>query len=753
MSANKKISLQKKLERFCKNQEQLKEKFSRPFTLSEKLLLCHLDAFPNSFPIAGLTEVSFQPDRVILPDSSGQMVWLQFLTTGLQSVKVPTTTHCDHLVEASKDEKTDLLVASSENFEIYEFLKKTSEKFGGDFWDAGSGIIHQVALERYGTPGSLMLGTDSHTANAGGLAMLGIGIGGADAVEVMTGSPWKTIWPKTIGVNLTGTLNNWTTPKDIILHIAHLIGVSGATGCIIEFFGTGIKKLSVTGRSTICNMGAELGATSSVFAYDENTSEYLKATGRQEQALLSDQYKNCFTSDIEVFENTALHYEKIISIDLNTLEPQINGPFSPDNGNNISDFAVKVKENKWPNEISAAFIGSCTNSSYEDLARAASIAKQAKEVGLKVKCPLYISPGSESIKKTIKRDGFLEIFQDIGAVVLANACGPCVGMWKREDENRNKNNSIITSFNRNFAGRNDGSIKTHAFLMSPEMVISKALSGELDFNPLVDFLKTNSTTKIKLAPAERKNIPDLGFIIDDSGLISHKEGPFSELGLKIPKSERIKPLEPFEKWNGKDFEKMFIICKSYGKCTTDQISPAGEWLKYRGNLEKISENLLIGVTNTFSEKLGFGINQITKKTEPLPEIAKDYSKHNISWVLIGDSNMGEGSSREHAALEPRYRGCKVVIAKSFARIFETNLKRHGLLALTFENPDDYEELKANDLISIKKLSKIRTGKKVEIQITNAVGTDKKILTNHSLTEEQIAWFKKGGALNYLKSEL
>ncbi len=733
-----------------KKQEQYRALLGHPLTLTEKLLFSHSETNPE-FPIKrGITEIALKPNRVILPDSSGQMVWLQFATMQLDSTKVPTTTHCDHLIEAVKNNENDLAIANERNTEVYNFLKNASQKYGADFWEAGSGIIHQVALERYVLPGSIILGTDSHTPNAGGLTALGVGIGGATAVEVMSGFPWKTVMPKILGVHLKGNMEVWTSPKDIILKIANQIGVSGANGYIIEYFGKGIESISATGRATICNMGTEIGATSSIFPYDSHTIQYLKATQRKRFSSSVNDYKDCLVPDIEIEKDPNHFFDKLISIDLNKLEPQINGPFSPDNGNNNSDFKIKVKQNNWPNEISAAFIGSCTNSSYEDLLRAASIAEKAKAFGLKTKCPLYISPGSANIKETADRDGIIKTFLDVGAIILANACGPCVGMWKRNESEKNTDNTIITSFNRNFAGRNDGSAKTHAFLMSPEMVIAKALSGKLDFNPKTDVLETHKSEKIELKPEPRQSIPKAGFILNDLGYI---RATTKNSNLKIPTSERIKPFKAFEAWDGKDLENLYVLCKSQGKCTTDQISPAGEWLKYRGNLERISENLFLGVSNTFSKKTGTGINQITGEIEPLSKIAKDYSDLKIPWILVGEENLGEGSSREHAALEPRYRNCKAVIAISFARIFENNLKRHGLLALTFENPNDYKKVESNDRISILNLKSISPEQKIRLEIIRPDKTTEYFYAKHNMSVEQIMWFQKGGAINYLNSRI
>ncbi len=745
-----KKEIEKKFADSVEIQNYYRSLFKRSLTLTEKIIFSNSQRKIKPPLKNGVTELSLNPNRVILPDSSGQMVWLQFATLELDSTKIPTTTHCDHLIEASRNNKNDLAVANEENNEIYNFLKTASQKYGADFWEAGSGIIHQVALERYVLPGTIILGTDSHTPNAGGITALGIGVGGATAVEIMAGFPWKTVMPKLLGIQLKGTMKDWTTPKDIILKIASEIGVSGANGYIVEYFGEGVKSLSATGRATICNMGTEIGATSSIFPYDFQTSQYLNATQREQFSSSIKNFEISLTPDPEIEKNPHDFFDKFISLNLNNLEPQINGPFSPDNGSNISKFAQKVKQNSWPNNVSAAFIGSCTNSSYEDLARVASIAEQAKTLGLKTKCPLYISPGSNNIKETTDRDGILKTLEDIGGIILANACGPCVGMWNRNELEKNTNNTIITSFNRNFAGRNDGSIKTHAFLMSPEMVIAKALSGKLDFNPLTDELKTSDNYGIKLKPENRKPVPKSGFILNDSGFIKSKT---KASNLKISYGERIKALKAFEAWNENDFKNLYIICKSQGKCTTDQISPAGEWLKFRGNLDRISENLFSGVSNAFSTNLGTGINLISEKEEPLAKIAKNYSDLNISWVLIGDNNIGEGSSREHAALQPRYRNCKAVIAKSFARIFENNLKRHGLLALTFSDPNDYEEIESQDQLSIVDLHTLRPDKEIEIKLVRSNQIVKSIFTTHSMSHEQIMWFKKGGAINHLRSKL
>jgi aconitate hydratase len=736
----------------AKSLDDYKAPFTRPLTLTEKILSTHLTAPLPVKPVGGVTEVSLKPDRVILPDSSGQMVWLQFMSTGIDSVKVPTTTHCDHLIEATVNGPLDLRSANIENHEVYDFLRFATTKHGGDFWDAGSGIIHQVVLERYGFPGGLIIGADSHTPNAGGLGMLAIGVGGADAVEVMAGMPWSMIWPKTIGVHLKGELHDWATPKDIILYLTDLLGVAGATGCVIEYFGDGINNLSATGRATICNMGAELGATSSIFPYDSRTEDFLIATHRTEYLNSITTYRDYLVADPEVLEDPEQIFDQFILIDLNKLPPQVNGPFSPDRGNSISDFSTQVGQHSWPDTVSAAFIGSCTNSSYEDISGAASIARQARQRGLVAKCPLYISPGSQNILETVIRDGLIDDLVAIGATVLASACGPCIGLWNRVDSLSDLDNSIVTSFNRNFPGRNDGSLKTHAFLMSTEMVIAKALSGRLAFNPEFDTLTDPSGKDFYLTSPDRISIPTNGFCLEDSGYEAAYSGTTLGRTMTSLENDRIQRIIPFDKWDGKDLDNLLLLCQTSGKCTTDQISPAGKWMKYRGNLDALSDNLLLGATNAHCSQVGHGINQLTGSLGTLAEIAKYYSSVNRSWIIVGDHNMGEGSSREHASLEPRYLGCRAVIARSFSRIFESNLKRHGILAVTFSDPDDYKRFLPDDLVSIVGIKSLQPHRPLSVHLNHSDSAAEEFEVLHSFTDEQIAWFHSGSSLNYLSSQ-
>lgn len=719
----------------------------RPMTLTEKILYTHLASPLKEAAERGKTYVDFSPDRVAMQDATAQMALLQFMSSGREKTAVPTTVHCDHLIQAEVGAKADLARAETDSREVYDFLQSVSKKYGIGFWKPGAGIIHQVVLENYAFPGSLMIGTDSHTPNAGGLASLAIGVGGADAVDVMAGMPWELKFPRIIGVKLTGAMRGWTSPKDVILKLAGILTVKGGTGSIIEYFGPGTKTISCTGKGTICNMGAEIGATTSIFPFDEKMKKYLMATGRESVSKSAETLTDCLTPDVEVEENPEDYYDEIIEIDLDQLEPHVNGPYSPDKAWKISDLADAVRTNGYPEKISVALIGSCTNSSYEDIERATSIARQALKLGLKAACPLTITPGSEQIRATIERDGLLQTLEQIGGLVLANACGPCIGQWKRHDVTFGEKNSILTSYNRNFSGRNDANPGTHSFVTSPEMVIALSLSGKLTFNPLKDTLKTEKGEEVRLLPPSGQELPPKGFESGESGFI-----PPAEEGTEIEvtideKSERLQTLKPFSPWEGKDLKGLRVLTKAFGKCTTDHISPAGKWLRFRGHLDRISDNLLSGAVNAFREEVGKGKNALSQEIQSFSDIARHYKKEGIGWVIIGDENYGEGSSREHAAMEPRYLGGKAVIVKSFARIHETNLKKQGLLALTFANPKDYDKIQEGDLIDLIGLESFSRGKPLEMVLHHENGSAEKIQLNHTYNEVQINWFKKGSALN------
>ncbi len=732
----------------------------RGLTASEKILVGHIHASDISKEIrSGLDYVFLDPDRVALQDVTGQMTLLQFMQSGLNSVVVPTTVHCDHLIQARTGGESDTKLALYENNEVYKFLESASRKYGIGFWKPGSGIIHQVVLENYAFPGGLLIGTDSHTPNAGGLGMIAIGVGGLDAAEVMTGMSWEILYPKRIGVFLTGKLNGWASPKDIILYVASKLTVYGGTNAIIEYFGPGARTISCTGKATITNMGAEIGATCSLFSYDEKMETYLRATRREGIAELANKHRDFFTIDKEVEEEILKNREKaldyfdqLIEIDLSSLEPYIVGPHTPDLARPISKMANDVKRNSYLDTISVALIGSCTNSSYEDMSRASDIAAQAKSKGVKVKVPLQVTPGSEMIRGTIERDGQMNALKDIGANVLANACGPCIGQWNRSELKKGIPNTIVTSYNRNFPGRNDGSRETMNFIGSPELVIALALGGRLSFNPLTDELTAMDGTKFKLVPPNiAPEIPSNGFVYNQDVYISPTH-EYQDVDVVIdPNSSRLQKLEPFSRWNGKDFENIPILVKINGKCTTDHISPAGPWLTYRGHLDKISDNLLLGAVNSFHlDQVGKGKNAITQEIELLAHIAREYKVRGMRWIIIGDNNYGEGSSREHAAMTPRYLGCCAVIAKSFARIHETNLKKQGVLALTFGNPGDYERILEDDRISILDLQNFKEGKYLKGVIHHSNANDEEIMLWHSYNSSQIKWFKAGSALNLMR---
>ena len=737
-----------------KNVLVFKKTLNRPLTLSEKIFAGHLEEkFLSKILAEGTEYVFLRPDRVALQDVTGQMVMLQFMQAELKSVVLPTTIHCDHLIQARTEGKSDTKLAIFENNEVYNFLESSASKFGAGFWKPGAGIIHQVVLENYAFPGGLMIGTDSHTPNAGGLGMLAIGVGGVDAAETMAGVPWELLYPKRIGVYLKGEMNGWTSAKDVILYVAGELSVSGGTNSIIEYFGPGTKSISCTGKATITNMGAEIGATCSIFPYDERMEVYLKSTGRKQIADLANKYKEYLTADLDVEQNPEKYFDKIIEIDLAKLEPHIVGPHTPDLARPISQLADDVKNKNYPDNISVALIGSCTNSSYEDMSRSASLAKQAQSKGIKSKIPLLVTPGSEQIRATIERDGQIDSLKSIGATVLANACGPCIGQWHRPELKHGERNTIVTSYNRNFPGRNDGKRETMNFIASPELVTALALGGNLSFNPLNDSLIASDGTKFRLDPPERApDVPDREFVNVEDIYLHPSENPDTVQVLIDPESERLQKLEPFTAWDGQDLNNLHIIMKAKGKCTTDHISPAGPWLRLRGHLDKLSDNLLLGAVNAFNDEVGKSKNSLTNKIENCAEIARQYKKQNISWIIIGDDNYGEGSSREHAAMTPRYLGCKAVIAKSFARIHETNLKKQGVMALTFDNPEDYEKIHEDDRISINSLSDISPGKSVDCTIEHVDKTSEKIILNHSYNDLQIEWFRAGSAMNFLRKK-
>ena len=725
----------------------------RPLTLTEKILSGHLNKIDESNFVGGKDYVFLKPDRVALQDVTGQMVMLQFMQAELKQASLPTTVHCDHLIRAEVQGDLDMKVSLDENSEVFKFLQSAAAKYGCGFWKPGAGIIHQVVLENYAFPGGLMIGTDSHTPNAGGLGMIAIGVGGLDAAETMAGLPWELLYPKKIGIKLTGELNGWTAPKDIILKVADTLTVSGGTNSIVEYFGPGTKSISCTGKATIANMGAEIGATCSIFPYDERMETYLKYTNRSNIAELANQNKESLVADPEVETNPEKFFDKVIEINLSTLEPHIAGPHTPDLVRSISQLNDDVKSKDYTDPISVALIGSCTNSSYEDMSRAASIAEQAKAKGIKAKIPLLVTPGSEQIRGTIERDGQMDSLKDIGATVLANACGPCIGQWNRPELEKEEKNSIITTFNRNFPGRNDGQRSTLNFIGSPEMIIALSLGGRLSFNPLIDELTASDGTKFKLEPPKpAPEVPQEGFMRPEGIFIAPPDNSDS-VEVKIDSdSKRLQRLEPFSKWNGNDFEKLPIMVKAKGKCTTDHISPAGAWLSLRGHLDNLSDNMLLGAVNSFNDEVGHGKNFLNDQLESFSKIARQYKENQMRWVIIGDNNYGEGSSREHAAMTPRYLGCAAVITKSLARIHETNLKKQGVLALTFSNPDDYDKILEDDKISLTNLDELEPQKQVKCIISHNDGTKEEISLNHSYNKSQIEWFKAGSALNVLRNK-
>ena len=725
----------------------------RPLTLTEKILSGHFNEINEQNFAGGKDYVFLKPDRVALQDVTGQMVMLQFMQAELKQTSLPTTVHCDHLIRAEVQGDVDMKVSLNENSEVFKFLQSACAKYECGFWKPGAGIIHQVVLENYAFPGGLMIGTDSHTPNAGGLGMIAIGVGGLDAAETMAGLPWELLYPKRVGIKLTGKLDGWTAPKDIILKVAEELTVSGGTNAIVEYFGPGTESISCTGKATITNMGAEIGATCSIFPYDERMETYLKYTDRKEIAELANQNKELLVADPEVESNPEKFFDKVIEINLSTLEPHIAGPHTPDLARSISNLADDVSTNDYVDPISVALIGSCTNSSYEDMSRAASLAEQAKSKGIKSKIPLLVTPGSEQIRGTIERDGQMDSLKDIGATVLANACGPCIGQWNRPELEKNEKNSIITTFNRNFPGRNDGQRTTLNFIGSPEMIIALALGGRLSFNPMKDYLTASDGSKFKLEPPKiAPEVPKDGFMIPEGIFV---EPPVDSNNVEViidPNSKRLQRLEPFNKWSGEDFTELPIMVKAKGKCTTDHISPAGAWLSLRGHLDNLSDNMLLGAVNAFNDEVGNGKNILNNLVEPFSKIARQYKQQKMNWVIIGDNNYGEGSSREHAAMTPRYLGCVAVITKSLARIHETNLKKQGVLALTFNEPNDYEKIREDDKISLIDLDNLKPEKQVTCIITHNDGNKEEILLNHSYNKLQIEWFRQGSALNVLSNK-
>ena len=737
--------------KILKNLEVLRKRKNSPLTLAEKLLFGHAKDINSISLKKGEDFGDFLPDRVAMQDATAQMAILQFMQADLPKTAVPTTVHCDHLIQAYEGANNDLLVANKTHKEVFDFLRSSSQKYGIGFWGPGAGIIHQVVLEQYAFPGGMMIGTDSHTPNAGGIGMIAIGVGGADAVDVMAGMPFNTKIPKLIGVKLTGSLSGWTAPKDIILKVAETLTVKGGTNAIVEYFGEGTKTISTTGKATITNMGAEIGATCSVFPFDEKGKDYLIATDRRDLADLAIDNIDILTADKEVLESPEDFFDQVIEIDLSTLEPHIVGPHTPDLARPISKLKDDATKNSYPMEISSALIGSCTNSSYEDIGRAAYIAREAAKKGLKSKVPLMVTPGSEQTRVTIERDGYLKDLEAIGATVLANACGPCIGQWKRDDIKEGESNSIVSSYNRNFPARNDGNAETLSFIGSPESVIGLALGGSLDFDFLTETLTNDKGEEVKLTPPVADELPSEGFAQTLEGFIQPSNSNEDVEVIIDPNSTRLQILEPFQEFNENNYQSLTILMKAKGKCTTDHISPAGKWLQFRGHLENISQNLFIGVNNSYTDESGTGNNLLTNETMSLPDLAKSYHENSVNWVAIGDENYGEGSSREHAAMEPRFRGCKVVIVKSFARIHEANLKKQGILPLTFDNKEDYNLINQEDKLTILDPSNLKPDKQVIVNIEKPDGNHVSIKTNHSLSDEQITWFKAGSALNYIKS--
>lgn len=726
----------------------------RPLTLSEKILFAHLHADQKLAGFErGKSYVDFAPDRVAMQDATAQMALLQFMQAGRPKVAVPSTVHCDHLITAKVEAKQDLQVANTESKEVYDFLASVSNKYGIGFWKPGAGIIHQVVLENYAFPGGMMIGTDSHTVNAGGLGMIAIGVGGADACDVMAGLPWELKWPKLIGVKLTGKLNGWTAPKDVILKVAGILTVKGGTGAIVEYFGEGATSMSCTGKGTICNMGAEIGATTSTFGYDDSMSRYLKATGREEVASMADGIAAYLNADPEVYTDPKKYFDEVIEINLSELEPHLNGPFTPDLATPISKMKEAAAANGWPTKIEVGLIGSCTNSSYEDISRAVSLAKQVKAKGLTLKSEFTITPGSEQVRFTVERDGFLDEFYKIGAKVFANACGPCIGMWDRVGAEKKEKNTIVHSFNRNFAKRADGNPNTFAFVGSPELVTALAIAGDLNFNPLTDTLTNDKGEQVKLDAPSGFELPVKGFAVDDPGYQAPAADGSGVTVAVAPDSKRLQLLAPFAEWEGTDLKGLKLLIKAKGKCTTDHISMAGPWLKFRGHLDNISNNMLIGAVNFYNEKTDNVKNQLTGEYGPVPATQRAYKAAGVGSIVVGDENYGEGSSREHAAMEPRFLGVRAILVKSFARIHETNLKKQGMLALTFADKADYDKIQEDDTIDIIGLTSFTPGTPLTLVFTHADGSKDTIMANHTYNEQQIEWFKAGAALNIIRKQV
>jgi aconitate hydratase len=727
---------------------------NKPLTLSEKILYAHLHEEQTVANFTrGKSYVNFSPDRVAMQDATAQMALLQFMSAGIPKVRVPSTVHCDHLILAKDGAKKDLADSITASGEVFTFLESVSNKYGIGFWKPGAGIIHQVVLENYGFPGGMMIGTDSHTVNAGGLGMVAIGVGGADAVDVMAGMPWELKWPKLIGVKLTGKLSGWTSAKDIILKVAGILTVKGGTGAIVEYFGPGGDSISCTGKATICNMGAEIGATTSTFGYDEKMAEYLRGTSRKDVAALADKVKEHLTGDPEVYANPEQYFDQVIEINLSELEPHINGPFTPDRAIPVSQFAEEVRKNGWPEKLEVGLIGSCTNSSYEDITRSASLAKQAVDKKIKARAEFTITPGSETVRYTVERDGYLGIFEKMGGVVLANACGPCIGQWARHTTDPNRKNSIITSFNRNFAKRNDGNPNTHAFVASPEITTAFAIAGDLTFNPLRDTLVNDEGQQVKLDEPTGAEFPPNGFDVKDPGFIAPaKDGT----GVKVkidPKSNRLQALAPFKAWDGKNLTGLRVLIKAKGKCTTDHISMAGPWLRFRGHLDNIANNTLIGAINAFNDKTDNVKNLLTGEYGPVPATQRAYKAAGVSTIVVGDHNYGEGSSREHAAMQPRHLGIRAILVKSFARIHETNLKKQGMLAITFTNETDYDKIREDDKIDFADLTEFAPEKQLTLMLNHQDGSKESIKVNHTYNAGQIEWFKAGSALNLMAKQI
>jgi aconitate hydratase len=727
-----------------------KEITGKPLTLAEKILYAHLSGKADKPFVRGKDYVNFNPDRVAMQDATAQMALLQFMQAGRKQVAVPSTVHCDHLILAKEGALKDLPASKNNNKEVFDFLSSVSNKYGIGFWKPGAGIIHQVVLENYAFPGGMMIGTDSHTVNAGGLGMVAIGVGGADAVDVMVGMPWELKFPKLIGVKLTGKMNNWTSAKDVILKVAGILTVKGGTGCIVEYFGEGARSISCTGKGTICNMGAEIGATTSTFGYDSSMQKYLEATGRKEVADQADQIKEYLTGDIEVYDEPENYFDQVIEINLSELEPHLNGPFSPDIATPVSQMKEMAQKNNWPTKIEVGLIGSCTNSSYEDISRAASIAREAVNKNLTAKADFTITPGSEQVRYTIERDGYIKIFEQMGGKVFANACGPCIGQWARTGADKQEKNTIVHSFNRNFAKRADGNPNTHAFVASPELVTALAIAGDLTFNPLTDTLTNKNGEQVRLIPPKGDELPPKGFDVKDPGFQAPAKDGSSVDVVVDPESDRLQILTPFSAWDGKDYTGLKLLIKAKGKCTTDHISMAGPWLKYRGHLDNISNNMLIGAVNYFNEKTNQVLNQVSGNYDEVPATARAYKSAGIGAIIVGDENYGEGSSREHAAMEPRHMGVKAVLVKSFARIHETNLKKQGMLALTFANKDDYDKILEDDIIDIIGLDDFSPDKTLKITLTHSDGSKDSFEVNHTYNNNQIEWFKAGSALNLIK---